>query len=145
MQYAAFVHDTGRAAGGNCYKFDHEGKWARDALTTWDSPGFNQGALEPVVCVRWQEAQDYAAWLSKKTGKPYRLVREAEWEYAAGRNHYTLLWGVAIDKGNAHCTTCGSQLDTKKTAPVGSYPPNALGLFDMAGNVWQWVSGLLCH
>jgi formylglycine-generating enzyme required for sulfatase activity len=140
-QYTAFMHDTGTAAGGNCYKFDHGGKWARDPLTTWDSPGFNQGGLEPVVCVSWQDAQDYAKWLSKKTGKTYRLVTEAEWEYAARAGTTTpFFWGDAIGKGHAHCTMCGSHLDTKQTAPVGSYPPNALGLFDMAGNVWQWVA-----
>src|SRR5215475_13255183 len=75
----------------------------------------------------------------------YRLLSEAEWEYAARgvtsaqalHSHYP--WGNEIGRGNANCDGCGSQWDDKQTAPVGSFKGNQFGLHDMAGNVWQWV------
>jgi formylglycine-generating enzyme required for sulfatase activity len=94
----------------------------------------------PVINVRWDEAQQYAAWFSKMTGRPYRLLTETEWEYAARAGSATAyFWGDQIGKGNANCTDCGSQWDSRQTSPVGSFKPNAFGLYDMAGNVWQWV------
>src|SRR5262249_50321120 len=86
------------------------------------------------------DAQQYIAWLSKMTGKPYRLLTEAEWEYAARAGTTTVYyWSDEIGKGNANCMGCGSQWDNRQTSPVGSFKPNAFGLYDMAGNVWQWV------
>jgi formylglycine-generating enzyme required for sulfatase activity len=74
------------------------------------------------------------------TGKPYRLLTEAEWEYAARAGTTTAyFWGDEIGKGNANCNGCGSEWDARKTSPVGSFKPNKFGLYDMAGNVWQWV------
>ena len=82
----------------------------------------------------------YVAWLSHKTGKPYRLLTEAEWEYAARAGSTTAYyWGKEIGKGNANCDGCGSKWDDVQTSPVGSFAANAFGLYDMAGNVWQWV------
>jgi formylglycine-generating enzyme required for sulfatase activity len=73
------------------------------------------------------------------TGKPYRLLTEAEWEYAARAGTTTVYyWGDEIGKENAKCNGCDSQYDGG-TSPVGSFKPNAFGLYDMAGNVWQWV------
>ena len=66
----------------------------------------------------------------------YRLLTEAEWEYAARAGSTTAyFWGDDIGKGNANCFDCGSQWDSRQTAPVGSFAPNAFGLYDMAGNV----------
>jgi formylglycine-generating enzyme required for sulfatase activity len=99
----------------------------------------------PVINVSWDEATAYAAWLSHKAGKPYRLLTEAEWEYAARAGSTTAYyWGDEIGKGNANCAPvekleCGSIWDNRQTAPVGSFAANAFGLYDMAGNVWQWV------
>ncbi len=99
----------------------------------------------PVINVSWDEAMAYAAWLSRKTGKPYRLLTETEWEYAARAGSTTAYyWGDEIGKGNANCAPvgkleCGSKWDNIQTAPVGSFAANAFGLYDMAGNVWQWV------
>ncbi len=94
----------------------------------------------PVVNVSWEEAQKYAGWLSRMTGKQYRLLSEAEWEYAARAGSKTAyFWGDDIGKGNANCTFCGSEWDRKQTAPVGSFKPNAFGLYDMHGNAWEWV------
>jgi formylglycine-generating enzyme required for sulfatase activity len=93
-----------------------------------------------VINVSWDDAKEYVAWLSRKTGKAYRLLTEAEWEYAARAGTTTrYYWGDDIGKNNAKCNACGSQWGGKQTAPVGSFKPNAFGLYDMAGNVWEWV------
>jgi len=95
---------------------------------------------QPVINVGWDDAQTYVAWLSKMTGQPYRLLTEAEWEYAARAGTTTAYyWGDEIGKGNANCNGCGSKWDNRQTSPVGSFQPNAFGLYDMAGNVWQWL------
>jgi formylglycine-generating enzyme required for sulfatase activity len=94
----------------------------------------------PAVNITWEEAEQYAAWFAEMTGKPYRLPTEAEWEYAARAGSTTAYyWGDEIGKGNANCKSCGSEWDDRQTSPVGSFKPNAFGLYDMAGNVWQWV------
>jgi formylglycine-generating enzyme required for sulfatase activity len=94
---------------------------------------------KPAMNVSWDDAQQYVAWLSKMTGRSYRLLTEAEWEYAARAGTTTAYyWGDEIGKGNANCTGCGSE-GRGQTSPVGSFPANPFGLYDMAGNVWQWV------
>jgi formylglycine-generating enzyme required for sulfatase activity/cellulose biosynthesis protein BcsQ len=101
----------------------------------------------PVINVSWDDARTYVAWLSKMTGQPYRLLTEAEWEYAARAGTTTAYWwGDEIDKGNANCDGCGSQWDNKETAPVGSFPPNHFGLYDGAPTDGSaWISGGDCH
>jgi formylglycine-generating enzyme required for sulfatase activity len=94
----------------------------------------------PVINVSWDDAQQYVKWLSGRTGRPYRLLSEAEWEYAARAGTTTAYsWGDAVGEGNANCDGCGSKWDGKQTAPVGSFEPNAFGLHDMHGNVYEWV------
>ena len=101
--------------------------------------GFGRGK-RPVITVNWNDAQAYVAWLSRKTGKHYRLLSESEWEYAArGGTSAAYYWGDAVGKGNAVCNGCGSEWDKKSSTPVGSFPPNPFGLYDMAGNVMQWT------
>jgi formylglycine-generating enzyme required for sulfatase activity len=97
----------------------------------------------PVINVSWHEAQQYVAWLSHITGKEYRLLSEAEWEYAARAGTTTRYsWGNDVSEGNANCSGCVSRWDGKQTAPVGSFKPNAFGLHDLHGNVWEWVEDL---
>jgi formylglycine-generating enzyme required for sulfatase activity len=105
-----------------------------------DDYGFGRGQ-QPVIGVSLSGAQCYVAWLSKMTGKNYRLLSEAEYEYAARAGTQTAYpWGDQAGTNNANCKDCGSQWDGVKPAPVGSFPPNAFGLNDMAGNVFEWVA-----
>jgi formylglycine-generating enzyme required for sulfatase activity/class 3 adenylate cyclase len=101
--------------------------------------GMGRGT-KPVNYVTWDEANQYVAWLSRMTGKPYRLLSESEYEYAARAGAQTIYpWGDEIGNNNANCNGCGSRWDNRETAPVGSFKPNAFGLYDVVGNVWQWV------
>lgn len=94
----------------------------------------------PVFYVSWKDTQEYLAWLSSKTGKLYRLPSEAEWEYAARAGARTAYpWGNDVGRGMANCKGC-SEEPSDRTKPVGSFPPNGFNLFDMHGNVWQWVA-----
>lgn len=102
--------------------------------------GWGRGS-RPVIDVSWEDAQAYAEWLSAKTGKPYRLPTEAEWEYAArGGTTSSYWWGIGSPASRALCIDCGTRWDRISTAPVGSFPPNPFGLFDTAGNVYEWVA-----
>ena len=104
-----------------------------------DDHGWGRGR-RPVINVSWDEAKDYAEWLSSETGATYRLPSEAEWEYAARAGTATKYsWGNEIGANRANCDNdlCGDQW--KYTSPVGSFPPNGFGLYDMQGNVWEWV------
>ena len=97
-------------------------------------------ADQPVINVTWDDAQEYVAWLSKQTGKQYRLLTEAEYEYAARGGALTSYpWGDDIGTNNANCNGCGSRWDNKQAAPVGQFKANGFGLHDMVGNVWEWV------
>jgi formylglycine-generating enzyme required for sulfatase activity len=94
----------------------------------------------PVTNVSWDDAQVYVAWLSKVTGKPYRLLSEAEYEYAARAGTQTAYpWGNAVGRNNANCDGCGF-IESGRPANVRSAgPPNRFGLRHMVGNVWEWV------
>ena len=101
--------------------------------------GWGRGG-RPVIHVNWKDARSYASWLSRQTGETYRLPSEAEWEYAARAETATKYsWGNEIGANRANCDNdhCGDQW--KYTAPVGSFSPNGFGLYDMHGNVWEWV------
>lgn len=143
-QYSAFVTATKRPIANGCF-------FAFSKNPSWRDPGYPQAGDHPVVCVTWGDAQDYAQWLSKKTGKHYRLLSEAEWEYAARAGSKTAYpWGAAASHeyanygGDAPYTPLALGRDKWiYTSPVGSFPPNKFGLYDMHGNVFQWVQD--CH
>ena len=102
-----------------------------------DDLGWGRGA-RPVINVSWDDAQAYVSWLSAQTGAAYRLPSEAEWEYAARAGTLTKYhWGDGIGANRANCDGCGSRWDGERTAPVGSFAPNAFGLQDMHGNVLE--------
>jgi len=145
-QWAAFSSATHRPTRRGC---NYSGRTMQDVdpAAAWDTLGFAQDDRHPVVCVSWQDARDYAAWLSERTGKHYRLLSEAEWEYAARAGTTTLYpWGDIANHDNANYGTdqcCGAAVSGadrwQYTAPVGSFPANAFGLHDMNGNVLEWV------
>ena len=94
----------------------------------------------PVVDIAWDDAFAYTRWLSKQTGKSYRLLSESEWEYVArAGTTRSFWWGSKPGTGNAHCFDCKSDYSTSKPAKIGTYKPNPFGLYDTAGNVFEWV------
>lgn len=104
------------------------------------NPSFFKGGRNPVGDISWQDAKQYVRKLSAKTGKEYRLLSEAEWEYMARAGSSTKYpWGDDMGSGKAVCNGCGSRWDNKGSAPVGSFQPNAFGVYDTVGNVWEWV------
>jgi formylglycine-generating enzyme required for sulfatase activity len=124
---------------------------------SWGDVGFAQTPRDPVVCVSYRDAKAYVAWLRRKTGKPYRLATDAEWEYAARAGTKTeYYWGNDADQACQHGNvpdqtwkqaTDGSGEPLKcndghaTTAPVGSFPANPFGLHDILGNVAEFVEG----
>ena len=125
------------AADGGCTEKPSDENWGR--------------GRHPVINVSWNDAQQYVAWLSKKTGKTYRLLSEAEWEYGARAQTKATEPSVPFSTGaminyqkanyDANFTYNGSPPGTfrQRTADVGSLPRNAFGLYEMHGNVWEWV------
>jgi formylglycine-generating enzyme required for sulfatase activity len=100
-------------------------------------PSWGRGN-EPVTNVSWDDAKEFVAWLSKTTGKAYRLPSEAEWEYAArGGSTTPYPWGKEVGTGRAQCADCGGEIG--KPTVVGSFRPNAFGLYDTSGNAAEWM------
>ena len=113
-------------AAGECRRRPRDSGWGR--------------GRQPVIDVSWSDARQYTAWLSRKTGRNYRLLTEGEWEYAArAGTDARYWWGNNTRPGAANCNDCGTRWDGRSPAPVGSFAPNPFGLFDMNGNVWEWV------
>ncbi|MGL3820658.1 formylglycine-generating enzyme family protein [Sphingopyxis sp. R3-92] len=146
-EFRAFVKDTGYVSAGKCNVYDESTSWHIDPDRNWERPGFAQGEDHPVLCVSWRDTQAYIAWLNGKTGRQYRLPSEAEWEYVAMRADLGDARGGgrgvthdAANIGKVEC--CGGKTEGRdtwiETAPVGSFPADRLGLYDIRGNVWEW-------
>jgi formylglycine-generating enzyme required for sulfatase activity len=134
-QYDAFCEATGREK-------PDDGGWGRGS--------------RPVINVSWEDARDYAAWLSEQSSAEYRLPTEAEWEYAArAEEQAAYYWGNDTEQGCQHgnvhdeASSALNQFSLKswpcndgygQTAPVGMFAANGFGLYDMAGNIWEWVN-----
>jgi formylglycine-generating enzyme required for sulfatase activity len=157
-QYEAFLRATEHPVSGNCITDRRkQGDWKPDADTNLRDPGFPQADNHPVACVSWNDAKAYVGWLNSKTGGGYRLLSEAEWEYAARAGSTDAYpWGDKPSDGCAFMNGTDRTFRTKyralsyvqdlgcddgalNTAPVGSYRPNAFGIHDMIGNVGEWV------
>lgn len=155
-EYAAFVAATHRPDPDSCYITVASGREEDVKGANWHSPGFPQTGKDPVVCVNWDDAKVYAAWLSAKTGHSYRLPTEAEWEYAARAGTTTARYAESSPAGlcrfvnhadldysakNPHDSDVNRECHDgfPFTSPVGSFSPNSFGLYDMLGNVWQWT------
>ena len=105
-----------------------------------ENPSTLRGDLNPVEYVSWDDIQVFISKLNAMTGKKFRLPTESEWEYAARAGTTTLYsWGNEVGQNHANCENCGSRWDDLMTAPVGSFQANPWGLYDMHGNVWEWV------
>ncbi|HHT9121559.1 MAG TPA: formylglycine-generating enzyme family protein, partial [Candidatus Wunengus sp. YC63] len=132
-QWKKFIQDTG-------YKGDGTNEWGSKGMGI---PNFPQEDNHPVVCVSWNEAKAFADWLSGKTGKKCRLPTEAEWEYAARSRGQKVKYGTktgGLSHDLANYAGTGGKDQWECTSPVGSFPANPLGLYDMTGNVWEWCS-----
>ena len=146
-EFRRFLAAAGHAAGGNCFTDpDGDGTSQPTPDASWAKPGFEQDDQSPVTCVTWDDAQAYVTWLSRSTGQPYRLLSEAEWEYAARAGTTTpFSFGATISTSQAnydgnYTYANGSTGEYRqRTTAVGSFASNAFGLFDMHGNVWEWV------
>lgn len=163
--FRTFAEDTDFVAEGGAHIFTTvekpEGgfttKWEHREDASWESPGFRQGNLHPVVCVNWDDAKAFAEWLSEKEGRQYRLPRDSDWSAAVGAARFP--WGndwpppaksgnfwdreaIRNLKGDWRASIIGGRDyddGAERTAPVGSYSPNKNGFFDLAGNVWEWI------
>jgi formylglycine-generating enzyme required for sulfatase activity len=126
-EFEVFVKETGfRNTGWGC---------------KWPKPGFPQTDRDPVVCITYHMAELYVDWLSKRTGRAYRLPTMKELTYAAmGFEASNYWWGQSIGRNRANCTGCGSPYDGKGTSPVDTFPPNPFNLLDAVGNVWIWTT-----
>jgi formylglycine-generating enzyme required for sulfatase activity len=156
-QYRRFVTATGRKAKGGCDYATAEGDWAHEDYYSWRSVGFPQSEQDPVLCISWDDAKAFIAWLNDKVRTqtndspkgPYRLLSEAEYEYAARAGSTTpYYWGETASHDRANygldlCGPCGPAVAGRDrwlfTSPVGSFPPNRFGLYDMSGDAWSFT------
>jgi formylglycine-generating enzyme required for sulfatase activity len=168
-EYARFINDSGHPVSRECRSYDRTANTVSvKPENTFRNPGDGAGAGAPnmpAVCVSWTDAKAYTTWLSRKTGHAYRLLSEAEWEYAASAgSSATYPWGDDAKNGCRYANTLDQNAERVGTlpafstakpgealqtagcddgfagaAPVGSLRPNAFGLYDMTGNVWEWV------
>jgi len=162
-EFRKFVNETSYKTDaekeGGCYVWTGS-EWSKKNGTSWGNPGFAPTERDPVVCVSWNDANQYFKWLNKGSStSKYRLPTEEEWEYAArsGGKKVKYAWGNGDPYINGRkAANIADEFSKKKfnwspiwegyddgyayTAPVGSFAPNELGLYDMTGNVWEWCS-----
>jgi formylglycine-generating enzyme required for sulfatase activity len=150
-------YQTSAETIGNSRTFK-DGKWLYQDGANWRESGLVQDETHPVSCVSWDDAMAFCQWLSKQEGREYGLPTEAQWEYACRAGTVTeYFWGDDPDLGDGYLNagditgisetrafrfgpTTSLTDPALGTAPVGSFKPNAFGLYDMAGNLWEWCS-----
>lgn len=157
-QWRHYLESLGRPGSGNASAINLASlEWEQKPEYDWLNPGFEQDDAHPVVCITWEEAQAYSQWLSHKTGQPYRLLTEAEYELvnrAGSCSAY--FWGDSALDAYRYAKAADAALKARVpgwkwpvashdsgypfTAPVGSFLPNAFGLYDTSGNVWSWTA-----
>lgn len=159
-EFERFVNATGHRVKEVCWSWNAAAeRYEQQQRLTWRNPGFPQTALDPAVCVSWDDAKAYVAWLSQITDQPYRLPSESEREYATrGGAETAWPWGnvsgaicnyanvsdrsrLAVHVATPLTRETGFDCEDGfvYTAPVGSFAPNAYGIYDILGNVWEWV------
>jgi formylglycine-generating enzyme len=159
-EFAAFAEQTRLPPSKDCLSWDRaNARWGRfPGERSWKSPGFEQTDDHPVVCVNWPEAKAYAEWMARRTGKPYRLMTDAEWEYVVRAGTTARRW---FGDGRERVCEFANVSDADKaaalrqaidpaqvfacrdgyvfTAPVGRFKPNPWGIYDLFGNAWEWT------
>ena len=150
--FAHFAGDSGHHTGNRCWI--HEGGWAEKDGLDWKAPGFSQSDDHPVTCVNWHDAQAFITWLNHKSGEAFRLPSEAEWEYAARAGSESVYYmGDEPDELCAHANAADKMALTHypgfavndcddgyvRTSPAASFAASPWGLYDIYGNVWEWV------
>ena len=148
-EYARFVRATGYpapavrglpliAAGGRDTVFK---ELAAPYVWSDNEPPAGHGS-HPIVLVRYDDALAYCRWLSEAVGRPFRLPTEAEWEKSArgGADGRRYPWGDHIDESHGNFLSDPAVKRQRGTRPTGTYQPNGFGLYDVCGNVWEWVS-----
>ncbi len=151
-EFTEFATAASRKASG-CETY--EGTWKPASGLGWQNAGYPQTATHPATCVSWRDAQDYAHWLSGKTGFKYRLASASEWEYAARAGTTAQHpWEGHPESACAYANVADQAAAARfpgwavqpcsdgyvYTSPVGRFAPNAFGLYDMLGNVSEWVA-----
>jgi formylglycine-generating enzyme required for sulfatase activity len=150
--FARFVEDAGHDTGNRCWV--HDGGWSEKDGLDWKAPGFVQSDGHPVTCVNWHDAQAFIAWLNHKSGEAFRLPSEAEWEYAARAGSESVYYmGDDPSELCAHANAADKKAlehypgfavnncddGYVRTSPVASLAASPWGLYDIYGNVWEWV------
>lgn len=158
-EFRVFAAEEGIEGVTECFVWNGT-NWRRRAETGWENPGFAQAGDHPVVCVNWLEATAYADWLSERTGRSYRLPTFEESAAAAlGGAEGAFWWGDDFGQVCAHANAADAAFrstypeDTRPvlecedghahTSPVAAFAPNAWGLHDTLGNVWEWTNSCL--
>ena len=132
-EFSNFVEEINHPMGNQCWLYNNSYQLRSSYGKSWRDPGYHQTERHPVVCVSWADAKAYVKWLSHKTGEKYRLLSESEWEYVARsgiEGSYLFGDSLTMDQANYGRST---------TLPVGSFRKNYFGLYDVHGNVWEWV------
>jgi formylglycine-generating enzyme required for sulfatase activity len=146
QEFSAFVEAEAHAMPDEMYTYEQE-KWEVRKGRSFRNPGFLQTARHPVIGVSWDDSVAYCKWLSRATGKDYRLASEAEWEFACRAGTATpFWWGSSISTDDANYN--GNYIYgggkkgqyRKATVPVESFKTNPWGLYQMHGNVWEWCA-----
>ncbi len=157
-QFKTFMSVTGYKPKPNCGRLVHRLMDGFEMDADLEHPGFPVDGNYPAGCMRLEDAEAYTAWLSVRTGQHYRLPTEAEWEYVArgGTSSHSYLGGNDLDPpsicrfenvGDANINlfqgrnfACTDRFD-EATSPVGYFEPNTFGVYDMLGNVMEWIAG----
>jgi len=144
-EFATFVNEMSYSGGDRCFTLE-DGKAEERNERSFRNPGFAQDGKHPAVCINWDDANAYVAWLSKKTGKLYRLLSESEWEYVARAGTKTPFWWgstISTDQanydGNSVYGGGGKGEYRQKTVPADMFNPNPWGLYQVHGNAFEWV------
>ncbi len=157
-EYRRFINDTGHISARDCNLL-RDGTYRAEPGTNWQDPGYQRPIREnePVVCISWNDAKAFVAWLARRTGQPYRLLTEAEWEYVGrgNRGGHRFVWGErpaeACRESNVFDQSAKRARPDRRidaapcddgfaeVAPVGSLAANPFGVHDILGNVWEWV------